>query len=125
MWIFGTVVSMSPWNAQTGTRPSAQPAWAKASLCLAGDEHGTGHDLVYMSAEIIPGSDGTAADSGEIHAGLVDVVVIERESEERVDLVGKPAILCRVLAVLRHQHDEGTILGPTVILDEHRDAELE
>src|SRR5882724_3346812 len=39
--------------------------------CVARDQHRTGDHLVYTSAEVIPGSDGTATNSGEINTSLV------------------------------------------------------
>jgi hypothetical protein len=92
---------------------------------VARDEHGTGHDFIRMSSKVIPRSNGTAAHLGEIHPVLVDVVVIQRKFEERIELVGKPTILCHIMTVLRHQHDEGTVRRPIVVLDQHWHAELE
>jgi hypothetical protein len=124
MNLVGTISSASPWKAHTGTRASAHPATGKASKAWP-DEHGTGDDIVSVSGEVIPGPDGTATDAREIHPAFVDVVVIEREVEERVDLVGMATLLRLIGSVLRHQHDERAVLGPLVVLDEHRDPEFE
>ena len=55
---------------------------------IAGDGHGGRNQLIAMCREVIPQSDRPTAQPGHVDARGVDAVVLQREAQERVDLLG-------------------------------------
>jgi hypothetical protein len=76
----------------------------------------------FVLPEVLPDPDRAAARPGEVDAPPVDVVLLAREADERVDLVrvgAEPAGDVTAL-VLRSEHDERAAFRPAVLPDQPR-----